>query len=116
MAPRTPAIEAFRDFVIEDWRASGGEPDIARTFPEILPAAGLRIRELKPMIDVVTPRDFVWQWPHAFVTNYPEHLVEAGKVDRAWADRVLDEYRRIAADPGSTMVTPLVLEVIAEKV
>lgn len=115
MAPRTPAIEAFREFVIKDWRSSGGEPDIARTFPEILPAAGLKIRELRPMIDVVTPRDFVWQWPHAFVTNYPEHLVEAGKVDRAWADKVLAEYQHLAADPSSTMVTPLVLEVIAEK-
>ena len=43
MAPRTPAMEAFRDYVIADWRKSGGEPDVARLFPELLPKAGLKI-------------------------------------------------------------------------
>jgi SAM-dependent methyltransferase len=116
MAPRTPAMEAFKDFVIDDWRASGGEPDIARSFPEILPRAGLKIREMRPMIDVVSPSNFTWQWPAAFLTTYPDHLVEVGKMTRAEADRLVAEFQAVSADPGSIMVTPLVLEVIAEKV
>ncbi len=116
MAPRTPALEAFRDFVIADWRKSGGEPDIARTFPEILSAAGLKIREMRPIIDVINPGNFVWQWPAGFLDGYPDHLVESGKVDRAWADRVREEFAAANANPEAVMVTPLVLEVIAEKV
>ncbi len=116
MAPRAPALEDFKSFVIEDWRASGGEPDIARSFPALLPKVGLRIKELRPIVDVVTPSNFVWEWPASFVDIYPDHVVEAGKKDRAWADRIAAEFQAAEANPNSVMVTPLVLEVIAEKV
>ncbi|HYF21772.1 MAG TPA: methyltransferase domain-containing protein [Caulobacteraceae bacterium] len=115
-APKLPSHEAFRKFVVDDWRASGGEPDIARSFPALLPEVGLRIREVRPIVDVVSPSNFVWQWPASFVKTYPEHLVEAGKVDRAWADRVLREFETAEANPAAVMVTPMVLEVIAERV
>lgn len=116
MAPAAPAQEAFREFVISDWRASGGEPDIGRSLPALLPAAGLRIRELRPIVDVVGPTNYVWQWPASFLKSYPEHLIEAGKVDRAWADQIQSEFRALEANPASVMVTPMVLEVIVEKV
>ncbi|MBS0296124.1 MAG: methyltransferase domain-containing protein [Proteobacteria bacterium] len=116
LAPRAPAVEAFRDFVIQDWRKSGGEPDIARSFPTLLPKVGLRVKELRPIVDVVTPDNYVWQWPASFVDTYPDHLVETGKVDRAWADKVERELRAAEDDPNAVMVTPMVLEVIAEKV
>jgi SAM-dependent methyltransferase len=116
LAPASPAQEEFRNFVIDDWRASGGEPDIARSFPALLPEAGLRIRELRPIVDVISPSNYVWQWPASFVHTHVEHLAKAGKKDRAWADRVSAEFRAAEADPNTVMVTPMVLEVIAEKV
>ncbi|HEX8232176.1 MAG TPA: methyltransferase domain-containing protein [Caulobacteraceae bacterium] len=114
-APALPSHEAFKDFVIADWRASGGEPDIARSFPSMLPRVGLKVRELRPIVDLTTPRNFVWQWPASFVDVYPDRLVEEGKVERAWADRVKAEFHAAEQDPNTVMVTPLVLEVIAEK-
>ncbi|MGZ9115285.1 MAG: methyltransferase domain-containing protein, partial [Brevundimonas sp.] len=42
--PDQPAIEAFKQLVVDDWRATGGEPDIGRALPALLPAAGFRIR------------------------------------------------------------------------
>ena len=116
MAPRTPALETFRDFKMDDWRKSGGEPDIARDLPRLLPRCGLKIRELRPMIEAIRPGDFFWQWPRAFLDTYPQHLVDEGKVDQAFADRVTAELRAVEADPDAVMITPLVLEVIAEKV
>jgi SAM-dependent methyltransferase len=116
MAPRSPALEAFRNFKIDDWRKSGGEPDIAREFPRLLPKAGLKIRELNPMIEVVRPGDFFWQWPRAFLETYPQHLVDVGKIPQSQADQITDELRRAEADPDAVMVTPLVLEIIAEKI
>jgi SAM-dependent methyltransferase len=115
-APALPAHEDFRRFVIQDWRDSGGEPDIGRSLPRLLPEAGLRVRELRPIVDVVSPANYVWQWPASFVKSYPEHLVEAGKVDRPWADRVVAEFEAAERDPATVMVTPMVLEVVAEKV
>ena len=116
MAPRTPAMDAFLQFKMDDWRKSGGEPDIARELPKLLPRCGLKIRELRPMIEAVRPGDFFWQWPRAFLDTYPQHLVEEGKVDQAFADRIGEELRALEADPESVMITPLVLEVIAEKI
>lgn len=115
-APEVEAMAEFRRVVLDDWRASGGEPDIARAFPAMLPEAGLRIRSLQPIVDVVRPDNFVWQWPASFVKTYPAHLVETGKVDQAWADRVVAGFEAAEANPDAVMVTPMVLEVIAEKV
>ena len=115
-APPRPALEAFRNFKIDDWRKSGGEPDIARELPRLLPRCGLKIREMRPMVEAVRPGDFFWQWPRAFLDLYPQHLVEEGKADQAFVDRITEELREAEADPETVMITPLVLEVIAEKV
>lgn len=115
-APALPSHEAFKDFVIADWRASGGEPDSARSFPRLLPLVGLKVRELRPIVDVITPSNYVWQWPASFVDVYPDRLVAEGKVEPAWAERVKAEFHAAERDPDTVMVTPLVLEVIAERV
>ena len=114
-APPIASHEEFREFVIKDWRATGGEPDIARSFPALLPQVGLRVRELRPIVDVISPANYVWHWPASFVDTYPEHLAEEGKVDAAWAERVKAEFHAAERDPNTVMVTPMVLEVIAEK-
>jgi SAM-dependent methyltransferase len=114
-APQIQSHEEFRTFVSADWRAAGGEPDIARALPALLPLAGLKVRALRPIVDVVGPSDFVWQWPASFVDTYPDHLAAEGKVDKAWAERVKADFHAAGQDPNTVMVTPLVLEVIAEK-
>lgn len=114
-APHLPAQQDFIQVVVDGWRASGGEPDIARSFPALLPDTGFRIKSLRPIVDVVSPENFVWQWPASFVKTYPQHLVETGAVDQAWADRVIAEFEQAERNPDTVMVTPMVLEVIAEK-
>lgn len=116
LAPRSEALESFVDVVVKGWQGSGGEPDIARSFPALLPEVGLRVRELRPIVDVISPSNFVWRWPASFIETYPQRLVETGQVDQAWADRLLAEFRAAEANPNSVMVTPMVLEVIAERV
>lgn len=114
-APWSETQEAFRKFVESDWRATGGEPDIARHFPTLLPEVGLKIRSLTPIVDVVTPDNFVWHWPASFARTYPQHLADVGKVDQGWADKVVAEFNAAEAR-GAVMVTPMVLETIAERV
>jgi SAM-dependent methyltransferase len=114
--PDQPAMEEFKQLVVDDWRASGGEPNIGRALPALLPAAGFRIRSMQPIVEAVRKGDLVWQWPATWGHNYPRHLVEAGKVDQAWADRVTAAFDAAEADPNAVFVTPMVLEIIAEKV
>lgn len=113
--PSSDAIADFKRLVVEDWRASGGEPDIGRALPTLLPQAGLRIREMRPLVHVVRKGEMTWQWPYTWVRNYPEHLLAAGKVDQPWVDRIHAALAEAEANPDAVMVTPMVLEVIAEK-
>jgi SAM-dependent methyltransferase len=115
LAPADPDIDAFKDLVIRTWRESGGEPDAGRALPALLPKAGLRVCELKPIIDVVSPSNYVWRWAAAFVHTYLDRLVAEGKVEASWAGQVRAALAKAEADPDTVMVMPLVLEVIAEK-
>jgi SAM-dependent methyltransferase len=116
LAPPRAAHAEFVREVMASWRATGGEPDIAPQVVGHLSNSGFIIREAVPRVFCARPGDPVWPWPSTFMDVYPERLRELGRVDRAWVERVRDEFRAAEADPRSLMITPLVLEVIAEKV
>ena len=67
LSPRQPGLAEFVQLVISSWRKSGGEPDIGLELMSWLPQEGFRLREVRPIVDVVGPRDFIWQWPSTFV-------------------------------------------------
>jgi SAM-dependent methyltransferase len=115
LCPPLPALTEFVREVVASWRAAGGEPDIAPALVGHLAEAGLVVREAVPRAFCVRPTDHGWQWPASFLAVYPDRLVELGRADRTWADRVRREFRAAEADPRTLMVTPLVLEVIAER-
>jgi len=114
--PRREVLSEFVDISIRDWRASGGEPDIADQLLPMLSKAGLRLREAKPIIHAVKPDNYVWRWPATFIQNHARDLAASGVVSTEWADRVITEFNAAEADPDTIMTTPLVMEIIAEKV
>jgi SAM-dependent methyltransferase len=116
LAPKGPALESFVTEVMASWRAAGGEPDIGLELPRLLNDAGMRVRHLNPMVFVMSPADFEWQWPKAFVEVHLRRLIELKRVDDAWADAVRHELKRAEADPAAVMIAPLVLEIVAERV
>ena len=68
------------------------------------------------MAEVIRPTDYMWRWPASFIDIYCRHLVAAGKRDEAWAERVRGAFAEAERRPDTLLVTPLVLEVIAEKI
>lgn len=114
-APRRPALERFVQEVMASWRAAGGEPDVARELPALLPAAGLRVRYVRPHVYTIAPGDPMWQWPASFIEVNLVRLRELGRVTPEWVESVRREFQRAAADPTTLMTTPLLLEIIAER-
>ena len=57
----------------------------------------------------------MWQWPAAFIESGPARLQELGYVDKAFVNQVKAEFAEAAKDPDSRMITPLVLEIVAER-
>jgi SAM-dependent methyltransferase len=115
LSPRSHAFEEFVSIVVANWRDSGGEPDIGLELPVMLAACGFRVEWAEPVVYAVRPDEPMWQWPDSFVRVHLPHLVETGRIDASWASEVQGAFDRAASTPGAFLVTPAVLEVIAEK-
>jgi len=115
LAPRRAAMEEFVQRVIDAWRASGGEPDVAPSLLKHLTHHGFTIRHAAPIIFCARPQDYVWKWPAAFLESGLNRLLELKRVDAAWVESVRREFRVAEADPNTLMLTPMVLELIAQR-
>lgn len=115
LAPRAPNFERFVDEVVANWRASGGEPDIGRDLPAWLTDLGLRLESFRPYVDVVSKDDNVWRWPIGFFDIHIDRLLELNRITAEMAHDMREEFARVSQTPGTLMVTPLVLEIIARK-
>jgi SAM-dependent methyltransferase len=114
--PRLAKQDRFRTHVIATWHESGGEHDGAASLPALLAANGFFIRSATPHIFCLRPSDYMWQWPATFIEIYLPRLIEMGRIDRKFADALRADLARAEASPNSLMITPLVLEIVAEKI
>jgi ubiquinone/menaquinone biosynthesis C-methylase UbiE len=115
LAPRSEVYEQFVLEVMTSWRDAGGEPDVALELPTLLAEAGFRIRHVQPHTLTVRPHEYGWQWPQSFVEVGTQRLVDLGRVTEDWANDVRHAFRLAEANPMSIMVTPMVLEIVAER-
>jgi ubiquinone/menaquinone biosynthesis C-methylase UbiE len=113
--PRSPLFEEFVSATIANWRASGGEPDIGLEVPRWLEELGFEIESTRTLIDVISPRDYMWQWPKSFMEIGLKRLVTLGAIEVGKARMIEEELERVGNSPDMRMITPGVLEVIARK-
>ena len=106
--------EEFRNHVVSTWRGSGGDPDTGLRLPAWLNNNGFAVRSIVPRIFCIQPGDYMWQWPAQFIQVHLLRLQELGQIDAAFADKVLADLAA-AEREESFMMTPLVLEIVAEK-
>jgi ubiquinone/menaquinone biosynthesis C-methylase UbiE len=113
--PQSLPFEEFVSATIDNWRKSGGEPDIGLEVPRWLEELGFEIESAEPIVHVITPRDYMWQWPASFMEIGLARLVELGAVSPERAPALQHALRDVASTPSMRMITPGVLEVIARK-
>jgi hypothetical protein len=109
----SPLHEEFVQAVMRSWRNNGGEPDIARSLPAWLEESGFRIESLRPFVDVIAPRDYMFQWGKAFIESGTRRLVDIGELTAERAAAIREEFDAQAAAPNARMVIPAVLEIVA---
>jgi SAM-dependent methyltransferase len=114
-APSRPRQQEFAQQVMKGWRGAGGEPDIAQPVLRLLEERGFAVRALIPRIYALRPADEMWQWPASFIRIHLEQQAALGAIELPWADAVRQELAAAEADPATLMITPLVLQIIAEK-
>ena len=113
--PSRPAQKSFVDVTIHNWREAGGEPNIGLVLPKLLKDAGFKIRSATPILFTIRPADYAWQWPKAWIASSCKRLVESGDMTQNEADLLAKEFQVMENDPESIMLSPSVIEIIAEK-
>jgi ubiquinone/menaquinone biosynthesis C-methylase UbiE len=114
--PRRPVLDDFVAAAIKDWLESAGDINVAKKLLPALPEAGLKLIEARPIIFAPRPSDFAWQWPKTFIPPHAKRLAERGVVTRAWAEDVARAFDEAEKDPRTVMTTPLLMEILAEKI
>lgn len=115
LAPRGPALNRVLEAVVKSWNDSGGDLDIAARLPQILADAGLRVREIQPIVRVARPGSSLWQWPTTFFHGYVPKLVQMGYLTPNEQEAFEREWREWSANPNAFFSTPPVYDIIAEK-
>jgi SAM-dependent methyltransferase len=111
--PPRPFHGKFVEAVMESWRASGGEPDIGKELPPLLTSNGFSLRSMTPRVFAITPGDEMWQWPATFIQSGAARMEELGQLDGTFVAQLRDEFAAAEKEPGTVMMTPLVLEMVA---
>ncbi|MDB4907100.1 MAG: hypothetical protein JWO05_1884 [Gemmatimonadetes bacterium] len=116
LVPPNPVQQDFVKRVVDSWRATGGEPDIGASLPAWLEGAGLRLTSVRPLVDIVPPTSFVWEWPSSFVEIGAQRLVDLGRMTTEEMHTLVQAYAESAQVPGALMATPGVIEIIATRI
>ena len=115
LSTRSAVFEEFVNLVMASWRENGGEPDIALELPRWLETLGFELLVTRPITEFARPRDFLWQWPKAFVGTGIQRLVDLGRVDADRARAMREAFEEAERTPGAFVLTPTILEIVARK-
>jgi SAM-dependent methyltransferase len=114
-APPCPELDEFVSAVMTSWREAGGEPDIARQLPCWLEELRFEIRQIRPIVNIVASDTMLWAWLRAFIDVGRRRLTEIGHLTPERSERIWEAFQAFEAAPGSRMVTPGVLEIVARR-
>ncbi len=112
-APPSPELEEFVAAVMKSWRGAGGEPDIALSLPAWLAERGFVVRTVKPIISIAGVCHPIWSWLMAFIESGCRRLVDLQEMSIERAATIRQALTTMEATPGSLMIAPAVMEIVA---
>ncbi len=110
-----PAFDVFIEAVVKAWHEEGGKTDIAPDLLRWCEELGLTIESLKPIVHVVSPKSYIWQWPKSFVEVSAWRLADLGYLTKEQVEHLQREFAEFETDGHTRISTPSVLEIIARK-
>jgi SAM-dependent methyltransferase len=114
-APQAGELNEFVRAVVTSWRDAGGEPDVGLNLPQWLAECDLEIRSVRPIVEIIAPSDPLWVWLRTFLEHGRDRLAELGYLTRERSDAIWETFTRFEQTPGSLMVTPGVIELVAAR-
>lgn len=102
------ALKSFMD--------SSGDINIGRQLPKIIEELGMKIISIRPMTKIATPKDAAWHWPKSFYESYFPRLVQLGYLTEEEVNNALSDMEKLESLESSTLLCPMMIEVVAEKI
>lgn len=115
VAPPDPATRRVFEAVDRSWRMRGGDGDVGQRLPALMEAAGLRVREVRPLVRIARPGSLLWQWPTTFFRNYLPVLEQMGLLRAEESEAFRSVWAERSRDPGAFFATPPMVEIVGEK-
>ncbi len=112
--PDDKRLSRVKEKMIADWRKIG-EIDAAKLLLPAITNHGLQLVSLTPHFRVITPTDFAWQWPKAFLLPHAQTLASRKVLTHKQANDFKSAYKALEETPKASMTTPLVAEIILKK-
>jgi len=113
--PYMPALAIGIAAALQSLRDQNGTIDIGRNLPVYFENQGFEILSTRPMTKMATPKQFTWHWPKSFFNIYLPKLVDTGYLTKQEVNDALREFDKLDNEPGATIFTPTMREVIARK-
>lgn len=113
--PSAPEFREFKEAVVKSWKAGGGEPDIGLKVPKWLREVGFEVMSIRVHHEMITKRDYLWQWPWVWEQVGLQRLVDLGYLTPDRSQAMAAFFESLQNDPNAMVFTPSVMELIAVK-
>ena len=114
--PHMPAMMKGVTTILKGFMEPPSNINIGRELPEIYNRLGLKLVKQRGMHKMPKPHEIDWEWPYSFLKIYMPKLVDQGKLSQIEVDDALSELDVLTKNPNATIFTPMMVEVIGEKV
>ena len=114
-SPESPRLKKAIKQALQTFYDSEGTVDIGKYLPKLFENLGMKVISQRPMNKLATPDKLDWQWPRTFFQIYFPKVSEAGYLTDEEVKSALEELETLGSDPNATILTPQMVEVIAQK-
>ena len=116
LAPPVSIMPTITAAVQRSWAAAGGDLTVGGRLPALCEAAGLEVRDIRPIVHCARPGTALWNWPKTFFfEGFLDRLVEGEFLTAAEADEFRAAYLKAEETPGAYLLTPPVITIVARK-
>jgi len=114
--PERPNLKKVIAGTLKSFEMGEGDINIGRRLGGILSDLGMRIISNRPMSKLARPGDLTWQWPKSFYEIYFPRVADMGYVTNDEVQQALIEVSELEEISESTLLCPILNEVIAVKI
>ena len=114
--PCTPTVKKAIRGCYDSFQDTGGDIDVGNRLPQILESLGMRVTSTRSMSKFARPGDLAWQWPRTFYEVYWPKIAEQGYLSESELQQAFSDLKKLESTAGVTLMCPILIEVVAEKV